>query len=88
MKLSVNLFTTLDGVSQAPGGAEEDTRGSFTRGGWLMGVFDQGCGEVANSWFEKGGAVLLGRNTYDAMESHWPLVTDPGDPVANLLNNG
>lgn len=35
MKLSVNLFTAFDGVSQAPGSPGEDTRGGFTRGGWL-----------------------------------------------------
>ena len=79
MKLSVNLFMTLDGVSQGPGSAEEDTRGEFHRGGWLMPVFDNGCGEAVNGWYERCGALLLGRRTFDTFATHWPHVTDPAD---------
>ena len=49
MRLSINLFMTLDGVSQAPGSRDEDTRGGFTRGGWLMPVFDEGCGRAVDN---------------------------------------
>jgi len=86
MLLSVNLFMTLDGVNQAPGGPEEDTRGGFTNGGWLMSVWDEGCGQAVGRWFELCGALLLGRKTYDSFASHWPQVTDPDDPVAGLIN--
>lgn len=87
MKLSVNLFMTLDGVSQGPGSAEEDTRGEFHRGGWLMPVFDDGCGEAVNGWYERCGALLLGRRTFDTFATHWPLVTDPADAVADRINH-
>ena len=50
MKLSVNLFMTFDGVSQGPGRPEEDSRDGFTRGGWLMPVFDEGCAAAVNGW--------------------------------------
>lgn len=87
MKLSVNLFMTLDGVSQAPGGPDEDTRGGFEHGGWLMQVFDDGCGQATSGWYDHCGALLLGRHTYDTFASHWPRVTDPDDAVAAHINN-
>lgn len=87
MKLSINLFTTFDSVSQGPGSPDEDTRNGFSRGGWLMPVFDQGSGETVNGWFEKCGALLLGRRTFDTFATHWPKVTDPADVTADRINN-
>ena len=86
MRLSVNLFMSLDGVCQGPGGPDEDTRGGFDRGGWLLPHFDDGCGAAVGEWFERATALLLGRYTYDAFAGHWPHVTDPGDQVAATLN--
>lgn len=88
MELSVNLFMTLDAVSQSPGSPEEDTRGGFTGGGWLMPLFDEGCGRAVNDWFSHTSALLLGRWTYDTFASHWPQVSDPADRVAAQINNG
>lgn len=88
MELSINLFMTLDGVCQAPGSPEEDTRGNFTRGGWLMPLFDEGCGTTVNEWYSHTTALLLGRRTYDTFAAHWPQVTDPEDHVAAQINHG
>jgi hypothetical protein len=33
-KIVVSEFVSLDGVIQAPGGADEDTEGGFAQGGW------------------------------------------------------
>lgn len=87
MLLSVNLFMSLDGVNQGPGSPEEDTRGGFTNGGWLMSVWDEQCDQAVSRWFNNCGALLLGRNTYDVFAAHWPQVTDPNDAVAGQLNN-
>lgn len=87
MRLSINLFMTLDGVSQSPGSPEEDTRGGFTRGGWLMPVFDEGCGRAVDHWYSHTSALLLGRSTFDTFAGHWPSVTDPQDRVAAQINH-
>ena len=38
--LVVNMFTSLDGVLQAPGGPEEDRAEGFEYGGWQAPYFD------------------------------------------------
>lgn len=85
-KLVSTLFVTLDGVYQAPGGKEEDTRGGFEQGGWVFPYADDDFGQFINEVFARPAAFLLGRRTYDIFASFWPKVTDPADPVAGKLN--
>lgn len=63
MILSVNLFMTLDGVSQGPGSDQEDTRDNFTSGGWLMPYFDEGCGKNVDLYRFLIAPVVVGRGS-------------------------
>jgi dihydrofolate reductase len=71
-----NLFLTLDGVYQAPGGREEDTAGGFAFGGWQAPVSDDEAEATIESEISKIDALLLGRKTYDIFASFWPHQSD------------
>jgi hypothetical protein len=40
----VDVFSTLDGIYQAPGGTNEDREGGFEFGGWQAPYFDKKSG--------------------------------------------
>jgi dihydrofolate reductase len=86
MELIVHEFLTIDGVVQGPGGADEDTTGGFTRGGWIVPFADEDFGAIVTGWFGRAGAILLGRTTYSLMYPYWSQVTDPDNLVAAKLN--
>ncbi|MFD9543302.1 dihydrofolate reductase family protein [Streptomyces sp. NPDC060022] len=85
-ELTLTTFVSLDGVMQAPGGPEEDTTDGFEQGGWLVPFADEGMVTFMNEVFDRAGAFLLGRRTYDIFAGYWPEVTDPEDPIASRLN--
>ncbi len=68
---------TLDGVMQAPAGADEDPRGGFAHGGWAvpfasdeqMAIMGEGMGETAG--------MLFGRRTYEQLVGHWLSAPEP-----------
>lgn len=74
-RIVLDLFTTLDGVAQAPGGPEEDTSGGFRFGGWQAPFPDSMVGEQVNGYIESMDALLLGRRTYDIFAGYWPRHT-------------
>jgi dihydrofolate reductase len=81
------VFTslTLDGVMQAPGRPDEDTRGGFTHGGWASAYNDPVMASVATEDMAGTGAILLGRRTYEDFYSYWPHQTD--NPYTEVLDN-
>jgi dihydrofolate reductase len=85
-RIVVATFTSLDGVMQAPGGAQEDPTGGFRLGGWTAPHFDAALGESMGEIFGRPFDLLLGRKTYDIFAAHWPYVSDPNDPIADLFN--
>jgi dihydrofolate reductase len=84
-RLVVQNNLTLDGVMQAPGGADEDRRDGFEYGGWAQPYFDPVMAEAAGEGMSGGGAMLFGRRTYEQFASFWP--NQPADdPFATFLN--
>jgi dihydrofolate reductase len=86
MELTVTTIMSLDGVTQAPGGADEDRSGGFGLGGWAMPYFDDLSGKVLAERFERADAFLLGRKTYEIFAGYWPQVPR-GNPIADGLND-
>jgi dihydrofolate reductase len=75
-RIHIDLFTTLDGVAQAPGGPEEDTEGGFAFGGWQAPLLDDTVGAQVSEGIQAMDALLLGRRTYDIFASYWPYQLD------------
>jgi len=83
--IQIDLFTTLDGVAQAPGGPDEDTESGFEFGGWQAPLIDQVIGERVVAGIVELDALLLGRKTYDIFANYWPLQTDTIGQVFNKV---
>lgn len=85
MKLTATMFLTLDGVYQGQGGADEDRRGGFERGGWVALHPDGEIWPYIQSVYARADAFLLGRVTWEIWSGYWPF-HDGGDPVSHGLN--
>lgn len=84
-KIVVFNSVTLDGVMQAPGRADEDTRGGFAHGGWAVPYAEPGVGRAAAESMSTTGALLFGRRTYEDFYAVWPKRRD--NPFTEILNN-
>ena len=71
MKLVVVNHLSLDGVMQAPGRADEDTRGGFTHGGWAAAGSDAVVGQALGEHMGRSAGLLFGRRTYEEVLGHW-----------------
>ncbi|MEZ4670928.1 MAG: dihydrofolate reductase family protein [Anaerolineae bacterium] len=85
-KLIIGEFITLDGVIQAPGGAEEDTDGGFTHGGWTLPYWHDDIGAHFVNTMQDCDTFLLGRRTWQEHgEAFDPL--PPGDMFGDIMNS-
>ena len=80
--LVVHEFITLDGVIQAPGGADEDTDGGFTHGGWTFPYWHDDIGKRFFDTMSRADALLLGRKTWQIHS----VFEKMDDPFATALN--
>jgi dihydrofolate reductase len=84
-KIIVSEFISLDGVIQAPGGAEEDTEGGFAHGGWTMPYWHDDIGVLFDQAMSGAGALLLGRKTWQIHGGAFePMPV--GDPFGDMMN--
>jgi len=82
--LTVTMNMSLDGVVQAPGRPDEDTRDGFDRGGWAVPYGDDVMAVKMGSGMASSGAMVFGRRTYLDFAGYWPHQTD--NPFTPFLN--
>ena len=85
-KLVVVENLSLDGVMQAPGRPDEDTRGGFDRGGWAVQALekDPEATQASMAGHNETGAMLFGRRTYEDVLGHWLSTPEP-NPFTEIL---
>jgi dihydrofolate reductase len=83
-KVIVTNWVTLDGVMQAPGKVDEDTRDGFADGGWATPYSDDVAGAKMGERMASGFEWLLGRRSYEGLLESW---NEQGGPFRDALNN-
>ncbi len=83
-ELIVAEFITLDGVIQAPGGANEDTEGGFQHGGWTQPYWHDDIGTHFFQAMTQADALLLGRKTWQIHGGAFEPMK--GDPFGDVMN--
>jgi dihydrofolate reductase len=90
MKLTTITHVSVDGVMQGLGGADEDRRGGFERGGWALPLFDDEAETLLADVFQRADAFLFGRRTYEIFAGSWGTRSwgaNQGDnPISVALN--
>jgi dihydrofolate reductase len=85
-RIYIDLFLTLDGVAQAPGGPDEDRESGFPFGGWQAPLIGEVDGRSVGEGIAAMDALVLGRKTYDIFASYWPQHTGADAPIAQTFN--
>lgn len=87
-KIVVMNHMSLDGVIQAPGRPDEDTRNDFTSGGWASkdAAAGQAMGQAMGERMAAGGGLtgwIFGRRTYEDVLGFW--TQQPDNPFGAML---
>jgi dihydrofolate reductase len=83
-KVVVMNGVTLDGVMQAPGRPDEDTRDGFAYGGWAIPYSDEASVAKMGERMGADHAFLFGRRTYEQLLTSWNA---RGGPFKDALNH-
>ena len=88
MKLTTMTQVTVDGVMQGNGGvSDEDRRNGFERGGWAMGVAGNETMAFIIETYQRAGAFLFGRRTYEIFAGSWGATEEMrAHPIGVALN--
>ncbi len=87
MKLKTTTNITVDGVMQGLGGSDEDRRGGFDRGGWVIPLVDTETGDHLNEVYGGAAAFLFGRRTYEIFARSWGKIAEMRtSPIGVALN--
>ena len=87
MKLTTMTQATVDGVMQGNGGASDDRRNGFERGGWALGRGDDETRSFITQTYQLAEAFLFGRRTYELFAGSWGTIAEmQHHPIGVALN--
>jgi dihydrofolate reductase len=76
MKLTTMTQVTVDGVMQGNGPTDVDRGNGFERGGWAMGAGDNQTRAFITQTYQRAGAFLFGRRTYELFAGSWGAIEE------------
>ncbi len=87
MRLTTTTNVSLDGVMQGLGRDDEDRRGGFVRGGWVIPLTGTEEMDHINGVYDSATAFLFGRRTYEIFARSWGAVPEMMvSPIGVALN--
>ena len=87
MRLTTTTNVSLDGVMQGLGRDDEDRRGGFVRGGWVIPLTGTEEMDHINEVYGGATAFLFGRQTYEIFARSWGAVPEMmASPIGVALN--
>jgi dihydrofolate reductase len=88
MRLTITTNVSVDGVMQGLGGADEDRRGGFGRGGWAIPLLDTEAEAHIKEVYGGAAAFLFGRRTYEIFARSWGAIPEmSASPIGVALNS-